>query len=140
MKKVGLLYAALVLGFGMIAKLEGDQSQSQPVQLTPAERQAAQDELVGWKQHLDEYHQGKRDDKDGVVILKFMLQSYAILGQKDTPQAQSALQEWNALRAKHPEFKKMMTYELHEGQEQRTKMQVEMAAAKAKAVSFVPSA
>jgi hypothetical protein len=88
---------------------------------------------------LDEYHQGKRNDADGLAIMHRMLLYCGFLGSSTTVDCQSLLKEWQALREKHPEYKKqppIYVREEIEAQAARKKHWQEIAE---KAKTFVPS-
>lgn len=77
---------------------------SQTKNLSQRDAQLLQNEVASLKPKLDEFHQGKRSDSDGLFLLWRIMADMNSLGQMDTPEWKSMLDEWKALRAKRPEF------------------------------------
>ena len=82
----------------------GQKTTDRPQRAARGRVAAAKKRIVELQGKLDEYHQGRRNDEDGYVILWKMLHEYGEAQMSDSPEARTALQEWRKLSKLHPDY------------------------------------
>ncbi len=108
---VSIVCCAAVLLAASLPRARAQQSDpgKQWRQAEAAKEQARQQQmwehdLQHWRQLLDEYHQGKRGDRDGVAILFHVLTDFGLLHSTGTAEGELLTEEYRALLRKHPEY------------------------------------
>lgn len=140
-----LSFLVFAAALPLCAQGQQDQSSKRPsvVDSTPEQRRQDQADLERLQKWLDEYHAGKRDARDGYIIMFRMLQDYGTLGLSTSTACQNTLKEWRALRDAHPQFKvdrpEFHDMLMHEQREQLKKENAEAKEAEEKATTWSPA-